>query len=170
MTNYLTVGTKNKIQLTSPYLYRVLPPSPPTSISSKYSLLCSLPSSRYSKPAYSHSTKQSDSNGVKDEGSRGLSKETGGERRDSAAGAAEGGDDAEAADLLLARQVAGEDGGGAGVDRAKEKTDNGERDGLADDVGHEPHEQLEDSRAGREAVHEPLLADARPDRRQREPP
>lgn len=92
---------------------------------------------------------------MQDESADGLGQQTRGEGGDGTAGAAEGADDAEPADLVAAAagQVAGEDGGGAGVDRAQEQADDGERYGLARHVGHPPDKQLEDSRADREGVH-----------------
>lgn len=106
---------------------------------------------------------------MKDKGASDLSQDTGGEGRDGPAGAAEGADDAHAADLLAAGEVAREDDGGAGVHGSQQQTDDGEGHGLADDVGHEPDEQLEDGGADDEDVDEPLLADLGADGREREP-
>ena len=53
-----------------------------------------------------------------------------------------------------------EDGGGARVDGPEEEADDGDGDGLADDVGHEPDEQLEGGGAGDEADDGALLAEA----------
>lgn len=104
---------------------------------------------------------------MQDEGAGSLSQQTRGKRRDGTAGAAEGADDAEAVDLVTApamiaaavavviagQQVAGEDGGRAGVDGTEEQADYRERYGLARYVGHPPDEQLEDGRAGDEGVY-----------------
>ena len=60
-----------------------------------------------------------------------------------AAAATESAHRGQAAHLQAAGHEAGENGGGAGVDGTEEETDEGDRDGVADEVGHAPDEDLE---------------------------
>ncbi|KAK5633012.1 hypothetical protein RRF57_008725 [Xylaria bambusicola] len=99
------------------------------------------------------------------ERSRGLRKQTCSKRRDSTSRASKRTDNAQPTNLLPPRKVPHEHSRSARIYGPKQEADNSERHSLADDIRHEPHEQLKHGRADSEKVHEALLADACANRR-----
>lgn len=98
-----------------------------------------------------------------------LRQQTGGKRGSSATGTAKRGDDADSAHLLGPAHGPHKDGGRTGIHGAQQQADDGDGDGIAHDIGHEPHQQLEDGGADEDAVHKRLLANLLRRGRQDEP-
>lgn len=73
-------------------------------------------------------------------------------RRDGPAARAGRCDEADGGGLEVAGEQAREDGLGAGVDGAEQEADEGDEDGVGDEVGDVPDEEVEDEGAGGEGV------------------
>lgn len=119
-----------------------------------------LPHPRQTHPTPQHAREQNQTNRMQNPRANLLRQQAREEGRQGAARAPERRHGGQAAHLQAAGEELGEDGGGAGVDGAEEEADDGDGDGLADDVGHEPDEELEGRRAGDEEGDGALLAEA----------
>lgn len=117
---------------------------------SLYPLPTPLP--RQAAPTSPHPNKQPHTNRMQHPRAPALSHDPRHKGRHGPTRAAHGADDAQRTDLHAcaaavspaARQVPGEDRGGAGIDRAEEDADDGDEEGVAEGVelGHQPNQEL----------------------------
>jgi hypothetical protein len=127
------------------------------------SWMCLLPAlrgRRQGEPADAHAGKQSQSNRVQNPSPRSLGEQTRGKRGNSTAAAPKGRDDDHASATVGPGHAAHKDGGGAGVNRPQQQTDNREGNGTSNNVGNPPDEELEAGGAGGNDVDEAALANA----------
>lgn len=122
-------------------------------------LLPALPNLRQCKPATDHTCKKANANGMQHPRAHLLREQSREKRRDRTPGAAQRAHGGQTTHLQPLRDEFGEDGGGAGIDGTEEETDEGDGDGLADDVGDEPDEELERGGADDEGEDGFFLAD-----------